>query len=162
MPTLYNQTKRALSFELGAKTFACDAWGSVDVPGKLVEVAMAYGLPLGTVPVAPETRAKYQVQAEQEATRDEQLSALREQIADAQASERAAKEKLDETHEELSKMNTKVQESLARNAELERFLESALDDKKAAEDLLADTAKQATIAEERAIKSEAVNQKRSK
>lgn len=153
MPTLYNQTKNALSFEMGGKKYGCEAWGSVELPEKYLPFVTSYGLPLGPVPVVPEMRARVIVEEELDASRKSDLRKQREEALTAQAQARAAGEELGRAQIELGQAR---QRCAALEDEIRRRddqIASLVAEKKAADELLQETARQATAAEERALKS---------
>jgi hypothetical protein len=156
MPTLHNQTKNALSWDMGGKQYACESWGPVDVPEKFSTIVKQYGLPLAAVPVPPEHRAQQRVVDEQESAKSDVLKALKAEIDASNARARVAAEELERCQSQLEESRTKV---LAMSKELDtlkRELVAVKADKKAAEDLLAETARSATDAEEKALKAEAL------
>lgn len=155
MTMLHNQTKSPLAWEMSGRQFACEPWGAVDLPEKLVPIANAYGLPLGSVPVPPELRAQQRVVDEQENAKSDALRALRNEIRDAKAVAEAASKEVEKLQLQLQQARTQARELGEELESVKRDHRSALADKKAAEDLLAETARAATDSEERAIRSEA-------
>lgn len=155
MTTLHNQTKNAISWDMSGKRFACEPWGPVDIPEGLVDIAKGYGLPLGPVPVAPEFRAQQRVTDEQETAKSDATRALKNEITLAKAEAVEAVREVERLNLKLQEVRTQYRELSSEHDSLKRDYASALADKKAAEDLLADTARQATDAEEKAIRAEA-------
>jgi regulator of replication initiation timing len=155
MPTLHNQSKQSLSWDMGGQTFTCEPWGSVDVPDAMVAGCRRRGLPLDSVPAAPEIRARVRMSDEVQAAQDADTKRMRDAIAAAEASARAAKEALEQAQLDLGAALEDGRKLKDENAKLRKEIASAKADKKAAEELIAETAKQATDSEERALRAEA-------
>jgi hypothetical protein len=155
---LFNQTNRALSWSFSGVKFACAAWESPvpDVPNEWVEACKRIGLPLSTTPVAPETRANKRVEEERVAASDDVVRQLNEQISEAKADADAARRELEKAHARLSDVVNQKRELEKSNEALSRKLESAEENRAAADALLSETAKQAELAETRAVKAEAL------
>lgn len=163
MALLFNQTNKQLSWSMGGRKFSCAPWESVDIPGDLADACKRRGLPLGVTPVPPETRATRRVEESKQAASNDELTALKAQIKDAKAEAASSSEFAAKQQRATESLTQKLRETQAENARLREQLSSVTADKKAAEDLLSDTAKQATHAEERALKAEAVlNERKSK
>lgn len=152
MPTFHNQTKQRLSWDMGGRKFSCEPWGSVELPENLVVHCRKRGIPLDVVPVAPEMRAHVRMQDEIDAARADDIKALQRQVKTAQASEAFAKEELNRVQLQSDKVGARCRELEAECARLEAELESCKADKRAADELIEETAKQATDAEEKALR----------
>jgi chromosome segregation ATPase len=153
---LYNQTKKNLSWSMGAATFACEAWGSVEIQDDLVPLVLSRGLPLDVAPVAPEQRAQAQIADAVEAGKSDALRALRDQAEDARAAERAARDEIARMSVELSEARERAKKAESAAEKLTGDLSRMKADKQAAEELLAAEGVRATDAETRAIRAEAL------
>lgn len=153
---LYNQTKKSLEWSMGAESFSCEAWGSVEISDELAPFAKARGLPLGVSPVAPEQRAQAQIAEAVEAGKGDALRALRDQLDESKASERAAREEIARLGVELSETRERARKSEALTEKLTGDLARLRADKQAAEELLSAEGVRATDAETRAIRAEAL------
>lgn len=69
---LFNQTSNALNFEMSGVVYQCEPFGSLMVNDALVPFITARGVPLGTIPVAPEVRAHQRVASAQAEMTDKQ------------------------------------------------------------------------------------------
>ena len=158
----FNQTKHPLSWALSGQKFACEPWGSIDIPGELWGACVRLGLPLDVAPVPPERRAKERVEDERKASDDSVLLALKDRVAAAEAAARTIKEELERTKIELSDARSETTRIRAENDKLVADIVRIQADKKTAEDLLDDAAKRATDAEAKAIRIEALASERAK
>src|SRR4051812_45135412 len=100
---LFNQTSNHLKTDLEGHAFECEPWGSVEIEESLVEHALKRGMPLGTIPVAPEVKAHARVEEAAKETRDELVEGLRSQILRLEADVNVAKAHAEATIAELDK-----------------------------------------------------------
>jgi hypothetical protein len=153
--TLYNQTKSELRFTIGMQGFQCEPWGSLEMPSMFVVHCEKRGLPLGRTPVAPELRAHQRLQDEQESARSDDLVQLRKLLENAKAQAKTNAEQLADEQAAKGDALRRIAELETALAKSQADLKASLADKKAAEDLLAETARNATNSEERALRAEA-------
>lgn len=153
---LYNQTKKALGWSMGGVRYEAEPWGAVELPDDLAQAARQLGVPLDVTPIAPEIRAQVLVADEQASASDKVFRAIRERANAAEAAERAAKEELGRMSVEISKARSDIREANELIESLRDQVKHLKADKEAAEALITETAAQATAAEERAIKAEAL------
>jgi chromosome segregation ATPase len=81
----HNQTKNALAWDIAGIKFACEPWGTVDIPEHLVGLAHKMGLPLGNAPMAPERKAIAVSDAAKDAARNDEIQLLRGRIRELEA-----------------------------------------------------------------------------
>lgn len=157
---LFNQTKNALSWEMGGVRYTCEPWSSVELDDALVSHARSRGLPLDVAPVAPETRAQVRVADERAAADQAPLLALKKAADDAQAAEREAKRALEQLSVDLSNARGQLREANQIIESQRGQIQRLTADKEAAEQLMSAAEQKATEAEARAIKAEALHAER--
>jgi hypothetical protein len=81
----HNQTKNALSWDVGGNQFTCEPWGTVDIPEHLVDLVRKMGLPLGNAPMAPERKAVAVSDAAKDAARNDEIRLLRDRVRELEA-----------------------------------------------------------------------------
>lgn len=95
----FNQTQARLQWQIGSESFAADPWSRVEP--ELSESALAAslrrGVPIGPIPIDPETRAKRKEQSDKTAAEAGVLRALKREAEEAKAETRSAKETLEAT-----------------------------------------------------------------
>lgn len=156
MPLQFNQTKRALSWTIGGKTFQCDAFESVDIPIDLIEPSQNRGIPIAATPVAPEVRAARKVEEEKVKASNDAWKALQRRLEEAQASAKLSKEHAEQHQRKVEELAAQLREKESVIADLEQRLHTSDNEKKAVEELLKETARSATETEERAQRAGAV------
>ncbi len=158
----FNQTKHDLSWSLAGQKYACEGWGSVDVPEELWPACKRLGLPLDVASVPPELRAQVRIEDERKASDDSALHALKDRADKAEATARSLKGELERTITERDEARGGAKQALAEIEALKSKLARAEADKKTAEEMLDTEAKRATDAEAARIKAEALLSERSK
>lgn len=98
---LFNQTNNALKFEMSGVVYECDPFGSLMVDDALVPFVTARGVPLGTVPVAPEVRAHQRVASAQAEITDKQRAEGEAKLAALTTELGAVRKQLEEQVSEL-------------------------------------------------------------
>jgi len=161
MPLQFNQTKRALSWTIGGKSFQCDAFDSVDVPIDLIEPSQKRGIPISATPVAPEVRAARKVEEEKVKASNDAWKALQRRVGEAEASVKLSTEHAEQHQRKVEDLVAQVREKDSVIAGLEQRLRTSDNEKKAVEELLKETARSATEAEERAQRAGAVMREQS-
>jgi chromosome segregation ATPase len=58
---LFNQKNLALRWDMDGRIYECEPWGSLEIDGSLLAPIRSRGLPLDTMPVAPEVKAHQRV-----------------------------------------------------------------------------------------------------
>jgi hypothetical protein len=81
----HNQTKNALSWDVGGNQYTCEPWGTVDIPEHLVDLVRKMGLPLGNAPMAPERKAVAVSEAAKDAARNDEIRLLRDRVRELEA-----------------------------------------------------------------------------
>lgn len=104
----YNQSDRAISWEMGGKSFSCEPYGSVDVPDELVPFARKRGLPLSGAPVAAEAKALRKAEAEKKYAEESDVIKMRDQLAVLEASVKTAEVELDKERAAATKLAKKA------------------------------------------------------
>lgn len=92
---LYNQSDRELSWDMSGHEFACEPFGSVEVPEHLIDFVRRRGLPLEPSPVAAEARAAQKAARAKREAEDSETIALRNAADDAAARLRDAQSLLE-------------------------------------------------------------------
>lgn len=153
MKRLYNQTNKRLSWEMGAKTFSCAPFDYVEIPDDLVDPCRSRGLPLGVTPIAPETKAKSALDAEQEAARKDEFRQLRLELETVQAGERTAKSTAESLSDQLSDSAKTVQRLEQELVAAKDQLRIKTGDHEAAVALLEETGRKLQHAEDWIVKN---------
>lgn len=151
---LFNQGKPALKWDMGGRTWRCEAYGAVDMPDELVEHCTKRGLPLGLNQVAPEIKALVNLDEASVAARSDEVLALKHDLGVAQIALSSAKSDLENAVAHTKALETAVTARDHKVAELALQLKEVSADKLASEQLLAETAKQLAEAEQRATLAE--------
>ena len=152
----YNQTARALRWDMSGEIYECEPWGSVEVDPSLEVAVRSRGLPLERTRVPPEIRAQERIATEQKAADEAPLKALKEAAERAQAQELETKRELERTQVELSEANQKLNAMGKALDELKAAYDRLASDKEATEKMLSEAAQKAAESEERALKAEAL------
>lgn len=113
------------------------------------------GLPLDVTQVAPEVRASESMADATAKARSDELIRLRHDLAIAQAAESAAKGELERERGEFEALKQKALKLEVSLGEQRRQVDALLADKAASDELMAESAKKLTEAEQRAKQAEA-------
>lgn len=136
----YNQSDKSLSWEMGGKSFSCEAYGFVDVPDELVPFARKRGLPLSGAPVAAEAKALRKAAAEKKYAEESDVIKMREQLAVLEASVKTAEAELDKERAAATKLAKKSENLGDKLREANDALSKARADAKALDAQLRDQA----------------------
>lgn len=98
---LFNQTSNALNFEMSGVVYQCEPFGSLMVDESLAPFILARGVPLGTIPVAPEVRAHQRVASAQAEITDKQRAEGEAKLAALTTEVGALRKQLEEQVSEL-------------------------------------------------------------
>lgn len=92
---LYNTINKPLRWDINMTSYSCEPYGEVIVPDMFVEHCKARGLPLSSVPTAPEVRAGKIVEEASKAAKQDEVLGLTKQLSEATAAEKVAKSEVE-------------------------------------------------------------------